>query len=406
MAGAVEGLKVIEMGQVAAAPAAAAVLADWGAEVIKVEPPTGDSLRSLIRLRGVDKLIKIDGGAEMQVSFLCFNRNKKSVVVNLTKEGASDIIYKLVEKSDVFITNYSLDVLKRFNLDYATLSQFNPGLVYAILTGYGRKGPDKDQRGYDYSAFWAHSGFQYLIGEPGSDPPPQRGGLGDHVAAMHMVAGIMAALYHKQKTGIGQELEFSLYQSGVWTLSVDNQDALYGLPIIKTDRKSAHNPLFNSYCTRDGKWVFLAMLQSDPFWVPFCRAIGRPELEDSPKFNSLMAREQNRDELCHLIDEVMASADLKEWETRFVEHDIIYARILSPAEIVTDPHALVNDFFVEVEHPSGGRVKVVASPVKFGKTPATVRSVAPEVGQHTEEVLLELGYSWEDIGRLKEQQVI
>ena len=400
MAGVLEGVKVLEMGHVVAVPAAAATMADWGADVLKVEPLTGDMLRGLNRVVVVDgESTNVDWGIQL------LNRNKKGLAVNLKTESGKEILYKLVKAADVFMSNYELSTLKNLKMDYATLGQLNPGLVYAILTGYGTVGPERNERGFDYSAAWARSGAQYIMGEPGSIPAPQRGGMMDRVVGAHIVAGVSASLLHREKTGRGQMIEFSLYHTGVWTLATDIEASLVGQPLPKHDRIRAGNPLWNSYRTKDDRWFWMAMLQPDLSWHDFCQAISRPELEDEPRFNSIEARRENGEELIRIIDEILVTKTMKQWERIFRKNNIIYGRVATPLEVTTDPQALANGFFADVHHPAVD-MKVVTTPVKFCQDPASVRMPAPEVGQHTEETLLELGYSWEDIARLKEEEVI
>lgn len=399
MAGILEGLKVIDMGHVVAIPAAGATLADWGAEVIKVEPLTGEMYRGLVRSQAVDT-----PPVNWRIQLL--NRNKRGLALDLKQKSGRDILYQLVQKADVFMSNYELSSLKKLKMDYATLSKINPRLIYGVLTGYGSVGPDKDERGFDYAAAWARSGIMHLMAEPEGIPIPQRGGMMDRVVASHAVAGILAALLHREKTGKGQELEFSLYHTGVWTLAEDIQAALAGFPLGRHDRTRAGNPLWNSYRAGDDRWFWLAMLQSDPSWPDFCRAIERPELENDPRFNSRETRSENCEELIRILDEVLASRNRQEWEKRFRENNCIYGRVETPVEVITDPQAVANGFFAEIHHPAVGEMKLVATPVKFRQNPASVRTPAPEVGQHTEEILLDLGYSWDDIARLKEQGVI
>ena len=405
MAGVLEGLKVVAMEHMEAIPVATLWMADWGAEVFKVEPLTGDMFRGLKGAHGMTTEIEL-GGVNVNWTFQLFNRNKKSLAINLKTEPGLEILYKLVEKADVFMSNYELGALKTLKVDYATLSQINPGLVYATISGYGSIGPDKDQRGFDHAAGWARTGMQYMIGEPGSPPPRLRGGMIDRgMAAPHALAGILAALLHKEKTGKGQELEVSLFHSGIWTLALDIEAALVGITATKDDRTKAKNPLYNVYRTRDDRWFQMSMLQSDLFWPDFCQAIERPELENDPRFNNMEVREENCEELIRIIDEVLASETIEEWDGRFRKYDLIYARVQNPTEVTTDPQALANDLFVELPHPQG-TFKVITTPVKFHQNPAEVRTSAPEVGQDNELTLVELGYSWEDIARLKEQGAI
>jgi formyl-CoA transferase len=389
------------MGHVIAVPAAGATLADWGAEVTKVEPLTGDMARGVRRLLGV-KVADDD----VNWYFQLLNRNKKGLAVNLKTEPGREILYKLVGEADVFMSNYQFDTLKKLEVDYAVLSQFNPRLIYALLTGYGTVGPEKGERGFDYAAAWARTGGMYMMGEPGSIPPPQRGGMMDRVAGANMVGGIMAALFHREKTGQGQNIEISLYHTGVWTLSDDIQTALFGGQLRKHDRTRAYNPLWNHYRTKDKRWFWLAMLQPDLSWSDFCRAIGKPELESDRRFNSIEARGRNRRKLITIIDDVIATKTLVQWEHIFRKNNIIFGRVASPKEVIRDPQANVNELFVRLNHSANEEMKTVATPVSFQQNPASIRSPAPELGQHTEEILLNLGYNWEDITQLKDKGVI
>lgn len=400
MTGILEGLKVIDMGHFVAVPSAGAMLADWGADVLKIEPIDGDAQRGFKSL-----LLKLTG-ATVNWRFEIHNRNKKSMAINLKTEAARDILYKLVKDADVFMTNYEISAVKKLKMDYPVLSRINPGLIYALLTGYGTVGPDKDERGFDFAAAWARTGIQYLMTEPGSSPPSQRGGMMDRTVGTHMVAGICAALYNREKTGNGQEMEFSLYHSGVWTLAADLQVALGGVPLNQNNRKSALNPLWNSYQTRDGRWLQLAMLQSDLSWSGFCRTLERVELENDPRFKDMEARAENCEALIGILDEVFAIKDRADWEDRLKKYDCIYGRIESPEEVINDPQAHANGFFFDIEHPEAGQVKYVTTPVKFNQNPAAIKTTSPELGQHTEEILLELGYSWDEIVELKDQGAI
>ncbi|MFC2022245.1 CaiB/BaiF CoA transferase family protein [Chloroflexota bacterium] len=405
MTGILEGIRVVDMGHFVAIPAAGAMLADWGAEVIKVEPLSGEVVRGIKKIHRVPTMLQFDS-SEVSWAFEFLNRNKKGLAVDIKKESGRDALYKLIESADVFMSNYELGSLKRLKLDYVTLSQLNPRLIYSIITGYGTVGPDKDERGFDYSAAWARSGIQYLIGEPGSPPPMARPGLIDRVASANIVAGILAALLHREKTGSGQELEVSLYHTGVWTLATDIQAALVGLPLPQNERAKVGNPLLNSYRTKDNRWLQLVMIQSDVHWPDFCRAIERPELENDPRFNTMETREQHCEELISIVEEVLASKNREEWEKRFRENNCIYGRIETPLEVANDPQAIANGFFAEINHPVAGQMKLVTTPVKFRQNPASLRTPAPEVGQHTEEILLDLGYSWDDLAQVKEQGAI
>src|SRR3990172_3152631 len=227
----------------------------------------------------------------------------------------------------------------------------------------------------------------------------------DRAVAAHVVAGVMAALWHREKTGEGQRVDCSLFQSGVWILSGDIQIALVANELPKDNRKRVANPLWSSYRCGDDRWLCLGMLRPDPFWPGLCKALGKPELENDERFNSMEARRINNIELIKVLDETFATQPVAYWEERCRENKLIYARVQTAIEVTEDPQALANDFFVDLNHPDG-HVPMVASPVKFSNNPAAIKGPAPEIGQNTEEILLEMGYSWEDIAGLKEKTVI
>jgi crotonobetainyl-CoA:carnitine CoA-transferase CaiB-like acyl-CoA transferase len=406
MAGVLEGLKVLEMGHVVAAPAAGATLADWGAEVIKIEPLTGEMARGFGHPITPEEIAWTESPDYVNGYFQFLNRGKKGLALDLRTASGQEVMSKLVAWADIFFSNYEVKTLVKLGMDYETLRRVNPRLVYGVLTGYGTTGPDKDERGFDYSAAWARSGLMYMIGEPGSIPAPQRGGVMDRVTGAHMVGGLLAALYRANITGEAQKVEFSLYHTGVWTMAEDVQVALMGREPQRHDRTAARNPLWNSYQTGDGEWFWAAMLQPDLSWGDFCRALGHPEWENDPRFDTVENRFWNRQELIRLIDEVLSTRTMAEWEIIFRANNVIYGRVRSPQEVVKDPQTLANDFFVDLRYPGRPDVKVTMTPVKFVERPAEVRSCAPEVGQHTEEILLALDYDWNDIARFKEEQAI
>lgn len=405
MAGLLEGIKVVSMEHMEAVPAATLWMADWGADVLKIEPLTGDMFRGTTRAHGTSLSSNV-GGVEIRWSFHLLNRNKKSMALNLKTERGLEILYKLVEKADIFTSNYELSVLKKLKVDYAALSKVNPKIIYGVISGYGSAGPDSELRGFDHAAGWARSGMQYSIGEAGAPPPRLPGGTIDRgIAAPHLLSGLLAALLYRNRTGKGQELEVSLFHSGVWSIALTIQSALTGTPMPKDDRRKAANPLYSVYRTKDDKWFQMSMIQPDPSWPGFCKALGKPEWENDPRFKTQEARRQNCEEMICLIDDILASKTMAEWDPIFRKYDLIYSRVQSPAEVIKDPQALANNFFVDLPHPAGA-FKVVATPVTFHQNPAKVVAPAPELGQNTEEVLLELGYSWEDISAIKEQGVI
>lgn len=400
MPGILEGLKVIDMGHFVAVPAAGVLLADWGADVLKIEPLDGDAHRGDISL-----LLKRTG-SQVNWRFEVHNRNKKSIALDLKKEAGRDILYELVEGADVFMSNYEPATIESLKVDYGRLKQVNPGLIYASLSGYGKVGPEKDERGFDFTAAWARTGIQHLLCEPGASPPMAPNGMMDRMTGTLMVAGILAALLHRDKTGEGQELEFSLYHAGVWSLIADLQVTLGGIAVAPRDRAKALNPLCNTYRTKDRCWVQLAMLQADLSWPDFCGAIERSDLRQDPRFDSMEMRADHCEELIPILDGIFESRDREEWESRLKDSNCIFGWIEPPEALIDDPQAKANGFFAEMQHPEAREAKYITTPVKFCQNPASVRAISPELGQHTEEILLELGRSWDEIVELKEQGAI
>ncbi len=399
-----EGVKVIAFEQVVGVPASTAVLADWGADVIKIEPTWGDWQRSLVSFNRGPLLLHLEKG-DIELHFEFLNRSKRSVALNLRSEKGREVLLKLLESADIFATNYSMDVLQKFGLDYASLKEKYPGLIHFALTGYGSKGPKANDRGYDYVAAWSYGGLMDLVSSGPENPPPiSRPGMMDIAASAHITSGLLAALYYKQKTGKGQGLELSLYHTAAWTLGLDIQTALYGHPQPKWDRKKAPNPMYTSYKCKD-RWCMMCH-PTQEYWAPFCRAIGKLEWINDPRYNTMEKREQHAEEQVSLLDEIMASKTWAEWEKEFRANDLIVSGNQTIAEIINDEQATVNNFFTDIEHPIVGKARLLNSPVQFSGTPSRITSVAPQLGAHTEEVLLEAGYTWEDLDELKQQKVI
>lgn len=405
MVGLLEGLRIVDMGHVVAVPAAASMLADWGADVIKVEPLGGELSRQTVRSNGKSRVISVgDGDVNWLVEL--HNRGKRGIAVDLKKQSGKEIIYRLVEKADIFMSNYLAGALKRLEMDYDTISRINPKIIYGSVTGYGRTGPDKDEKGFDITAAWARSGAQYMTCEPDNMPPMQRGGMMDRTTAAYLVAGMLAALRHRDRTGKGQEIEISLYNTAVWSIASDMQSVLVDQAFPRHDHFQATNPLANNYRTRDDRWLILLNPLVARALPGLSKAIGRPELADDERFNSQEAMEQNFKYFIPILDEAFASADLAEWEKRLRENGVVYGKVQTPFEVVADPQALANNFFADVAYPGGGEMKLLNTPVKFRENPAEIKGPAPHAGQHTEEVLLDLGYSMDDMTRLKAEGVI
>jgi len=405
---ALKGVKVLDLSQVAAVPMAARHLADFGADVIHIEHPLrGDAWR--VYQAGIRKGTA-GPPSHINYNWEIYNRNKRSMTLDLSKERSQEVIHKLVETADVFLTNARPYELEKFDLTYDTLSHLNRKLIYGSLTGYGKKGAEKNAPGYDQTAYWYRAGTPYLLSWPGTSPPIFRSALGDHVAAMALAYGVMVALFVREKTGIGQEIDLSLFHMGIYVNSFDISGALVTGRDYKdwrpNSREDAPNALVNVYQTKDERWLTIVLLQPDRYWSRFCQAIERGDLEHDPRFESFEPRKQNHVALFHILEEVFLNKTLAEWKSRFSEAGLPFAPMQNLLEVISDPQARANDIFVPFDHPSYGRIEVIANPVNISKTPATVRMPAPELGQHTEEILLELGYDWATIDALKNDEVI
>jgi crotonobetainyl-CoA:carnitine CoA-transferase CaiB-like acyl-CoA transferase len=399
-----EGVKVIAFDQVVALPATTAVLADWGADVIKIEPLWGDWQRSLNSFNRTPLIIKNDKG-EIELHFEFLNRSKKSVALNLRTPKGQEVIGRLLNDADVFITNYSVDVLEKFKLTYADLKDKYPRLIHCLLTGYGTKGPKAKDRGYDYVAAWSYGGLMGLVtADPDIPPAIQRPGMMDMVASAHMTSGICAALYYRQKTDKGQAIELSLYHTAVWTLGLDTQINLYGYPPKIWERKRNPNPMYNSYKAKD-RWMMMVHPNQE-YWTPFCKAIGKEEWINDPCYDTMEKRDVHAEEIIKELDKLFVKKTWAEWEEIFKEYDLIVSGNHTIPEILEDEQSRVNNFFTKIEHPIMGEARLLNSPLQFSEAPAKITSVAPQLGAHTEEVLLAAGYTWEDLEELKEQKVI
>lgn len=383
MAGPVAGVKVIELGVWVAGPAAGGILADWGADVIKIEPPTGDPARMFGRMLGCD--LGVNPPFEMD------NRSKRSVVLDLGTDAGRATAFELLTDADVFLTNVRPGALQRLGLDFASVSAANPRLVYGLITGYGENGPDADRAAFDVAAFWSRAGVAHLLTRPGDTPPFQRGGMGDHSAGMTMAAAVCAALLARERTGAGQLVTTSLYRQGAYTVSFDlNTYLMSGQPIAIGQRETMGNPCMNNYAASDGRRFWIVGLEPERHWPALCRAVGRPEWRDDPRFADARARAANSAALIAALDDIFATRPLEEWARIFAgEPDFFWSPVNTLEDVVADEQFHAAGGIVDV--PDGqAAVPMVATPADFHGTPWAPRSVAPELGQHTEEVLADL----------------
>ncbi|MDD5703668.1 MAG: CoA transferase [Dehalococcoidales bacterium] len=399
-----EGIRVLDCTQWQQGPAATALFGDLGADVIKIERPFGgDAARGLSIVGGVPTMLD-----DWNLYFEVFNRSKRSISLDLKSEDGKRILYQLVEKSDVFVTNFMIGIPEQLGIDYEVLSGHNPKIIYVHASAYGPNGPEASTPGMDIS-FQARSGLMASIAETGNPPLDGPVGIADQTGAMATCCAVLAGLLVRERTGIGQRIDVSGLGSMIWLQQLTvGVSVMRGSVAPKRNRSQVENPLWNYYCCRDGKWIMLSMLQSDNHWDPFCKALGREELIHDPRFENASKRIENNNLLIKTLDETFMTNDRDTWMALFKEAgDLIFSAINTVEDLLIDPQVLANNYISDFDHPVHGTIKVVGAPLQFSKTHAELGLPAPELGQHTEQLLNEiLGYTWEEITNLRERNII
>lgn len=400
-----EGIRILDWTQWQMGTVASAMLADLGAEVIHIEDrERGDPGRGMRAAGGA--WLDLPGGRNAYFEYT--NHNKKGIAVDLKKKEGKEIIYRLVKNSDIFIHNFRQGVPERLGLDYDTLSQYNPKLIYAALSGYGPKGPEAQEPAFDYLGL-ARSGMMTVVGAPDTPPPGFSGGIADQMGAIMAAYGMLAALFARERLGIGQRIDVSHLGSLMALEGLAISIKLFtGKEMPRKNRPKEGNPLWNHYLCADGKWIVLGMLQADRYWPIVCKGLGIEHLEKDPRFAHMDKRRENSEELISIMDKVFITKSSKEWMKRLKEAgDVVCTPVQTISDLVDDPQVWANEYLVEFNHRVLGSMKFMGLPVQFSKTPGAARPEAPEFGQHTEEVLIEVGgYSWEEIVGLKEKEAI
>jgi crotonobetainyl-CoA:carnitine CoA-transferase CaiB-like acyl-CoA transferase len=400
------GVKVVEVAAWTFVPAAGAVLAEWGADVIKVEPKEGgDPQRGLVTMGLVPAG---RGGVNYMIEMP--NRGKRSIGIDLTTDGGKEALYKLVETADVFVTNYLPGVRKKLGIDLEDIRKINPKVIYVRGSAYGTKGPGADKPGYDGVSYWSRGGVghQLTLGVPNAESiVSARPAFGDVMGGMTIAGGIVAALFKMERTGEPSVVDVSLLALAAWNLSPDvTSSKLYDKsPIPTFDRKSAPNPLVGNYKTKDDRFITLMMLQGDRFYAEFCTVIGRPDLVTDERYAEPMNRFNNRVELIAALDEEFAKKTLAEWSEVLQALSGAWGPVQSAYELHDDPDVIANGYIPTMTTMTGAPFAMPVNPVQFDEQ-QVVPPGAPEHGQHTEELLLEAGVAWEDIERYKTEGAI
>ena len=404
MADGLEKIRVIQTATVLAGPMAARLLADWGAEVIRVERPAGgDMSRQLARAM-------VGGGPiPSNIDYVSenINRNKQSITLDLAHEQGQQVMHRLLAEADVLLCNFRPRELAKFQLTPEALSSLNPRLIIANLSGYGPQGPDRDLPGYEGISFFSRAGIMHTLQAPAMAPPQYPIGMGDFSSGLALAYGVMLALFIRERTGVAQAVDASLFQTGIYMLSNDVAGSLVsGLDREKVAREDVVNPLAGYYETLDQRWVRIGMVQPDLYWSRFCRAIDREALEHDPRFATLESRLDHHDDLFLILVETFKTKTYDEWKTRLTAAGLPWGPVQNAPEVTADAQARANDMFVAMEHPEHGRMEVVSNPVRLSKTPLAPPRASSMLGQHTEAVLQAHGYTSDEIAELRQRGII
>ncbi len=401
MPGPLHGVKVVEITLFQQGPVAGMRLGDLGAEVVKVEAPGGDPGRGFMRIIGA--MVGLKG---RNYYFEHCNRNKRGVVLDLKQPEGLEAFFRLIDRADVFVNNLSIEAPARMGIAPEVLLKRNPRLIYAQASGWGRRGPDAGAYSFDYTGI-ARSGLMLAGGEAGSPPTQMLPGIGDEMGGMVCAWAVCAALYAREKTGQGQVVDTSLMGSVIANLGlIMSAPAILGQEFPRERRAQAGNPIYNHYRCADDKWLAIAHLQPERYWPKVLKALGLSELEQDPRFASVEARGVHAADLVALFDTQFAQKTRAQWLDIFERAGCIAAPVQSPAEVAADPQALANDYFLRLRDSGQGTGTTTGFPWDFSATPAEYQRPAPGYGQHSEEVLGELGYTPEQIAALKAQGVL
>jgi crotonobetainyl-CoA:carnitine CoA-transferase CaiB-like acyl-CoA transferase len=394
------GVKVIDLTTNIAGPAAAKILADEGADVIKVEPLFGDVYRPLGIVAGAPI------APEETPHYDIENANKKHISLDLKMDKGQEILHKLLTTADILITNYRDEALETLKISYEDLSPKYPRLIYGHLKGYGEKGPEKDRPGYDIVTYWSRTGMLLDTGIAGQIPPINMGGCGDHPTGVTLAQGVTAALVRQMKTGKGDKVSVSLFHCGIYAIGTQFEMAQYKTRYpVPYDQPPIHPAVYPYKCS-DGEWVLLMLWDFNKYWVQLCGALGRPDLCGNPKFNTVAEMKKNQPELVDILSKIIVTKTCHEWLEKWQAEDIPCERLRHIIELRTDETALINDFIRPVTYPSGNTVYVPTTPIQFREMGEPDYKTTKGIGADTKEIMLELGYTAAEIEKMKESKAI
>jgi crotonobetainyl-CoA:carnitine CoA-transferase CaiB-like acyl-CoA transferase len=389
------GVRVLEVAAWTFVPAAGAVLADLGADVIKVEPPEGDPQRGLFNM------LQRGGGGTANPFIEIPNRGKRGITLNLAGEEGRGILLELAATSDVFLTSYLPKVREKLRIDVADLRAANPDIIYVRGHGWGARGPMINTGGFDLAAAWASCSMAFKMSRPGAEPMMQPAAFFDLQGSNTIAGAIGTALFQRERTGRTTEIDVSLLNVGMWALSPDIMAGPSVGSIGAGDRRKSPNPITNSYPTSDDRWLYLVCLQSDRFWDELCQVINRPDLAADERFTDMVKRAQHAEECVAELEKTFRSRTLTEWMKVLAGFTGVWAPALSPAEVHEHVQVEANGYLPEITATDGTTFRLPAPPAQYGGEPPVPQGPAPELGQHTEEVLLELGRDWDAIADLR-----
>lgn len=389
------GVTVIELTAHVAAPACPRILGDWGANIIKIEPPSGDPFRQQAPLFNMPYTDEVNPAFDMA------NINKKFVCLNLKTAQGKEVLYKMLETADVVVTSYRTETLKRMGLTYEELRELNPRLIFAQVLGYGEKGPEKDTAGFDATAYVARGGLLGSINEKGESPINSVNAFGDFQVSICLASGISTALYAREKTGKGDKVTVSLYHTALYMMSIAVVSSQFGNQYPKS-RREVGNPFNNTYKTKDGRWMVVCIPEYDKYFNKFVTLIGREDIIGNEDFCTIgeIYRRGNASKMIDIISAGFAHKTIDEWMKILKENDFACEKGYLPTEILEDPQAWGNDCLRKLTYPTGEEYILTTTPVRMASVGDMEMKISKPLGYHTEDVIKQYGYSDEFIKRL------